>query len=56
MLQGVALKREALYTKAKGVDNLIAEGREWNFHGEDTGQHLHALHPYPAKFIPQFPR
>jgi site-specific DNA-methyltransferase (cytosine-N4-specific) len=55
MLQGLILKREALYTNAKGVDNLIAEGREWNFHDADTGEHLHALHPYPAKFIPQIP-
>lgn len=56
MLQGVAIKREALYTNAQGVDNLIAEGREWNFHGADTREYLHGLHPYPAKFIPQIPR
>jgi site-specific DNA-methyltransferase (cytosine-N4-specific) len=56
VLQGVVLKREALYTNAKDVDNLIADGREWNFHDADTGEHLHGLHPYPAKFIPQIPR
>lgn len=56
MLQGVVFKRKALYTKAKGVENLIADGREWNFHDADTCEHLHALHPYPAKFIPQIPR
>lgn len=29
---------------------------EWDFHKEDTQEHLHALHPYPARFIPQIPR
>ena len=29
---------------------------EWNFSDEDTREHLHALHPYPARFIPQIPR
>lgn len=29
---------------------------EWDFHDENTQEHLHALHPYPAKFIPQIPR
>ena len=28
----------------------------WNFHDEDTQPHLHALHSYPARFIPQIPR
>jgi len=55
VFQGVVPKRKAIYTRAKGVHNLIAEGREWNFHDADTGEHLHGLHPYPAKFIPQIP-
>jgi len=56
VLQGVVMKREAIYTNAKGVRKLHAEGQEWNFHDADTGEHLHSLHPYPAKFIPQIPR
>lgn len=28
---------------------------EWDFHGENTQHHLHAIHPYPARFIPQIP-
>lgn len=56
MLQSVVLKREAIYTNAKGVRNLRVQGREWNFHDADTREHLHGLHPYPAKFIPQIPR
>jgi site-specific DNA-methyltransferase (cytosine-N4-specific) len=27
----------------------------WNFFDADTQQHLHSLHPYPARFIPQIP-
>ncbi len=50
------MKREAIYTNAKGVRKLHAEGQEWNFHDADTREHLHSLHPYPAKFIPQIPR
>jgi DNA modification methylase len=56
VLQGVVMKREAIYTNAKGVRKLHAEGQEWNFHDADTREHLHSLHPYPAKFIPQIPR
>lgn len=32
------------------------KGTDWNFHTEETQPHLHALHPYPARFIPQIPR
>ncbi|KAF5072916.1 DNA methylase [anaerobic digester metagenome] len=30
--------------------------QDWDFHGADTNCHLHGLHPYPARFIPQIPR
>lgn len=50
------MQRKAIYTKAKDVHELINEGRKWNFHDAYTAEHLHALHPYPAKFIPQIPR
>lgn len=29
---------------------------EWDFADEDTQEHLHSIHPYPARFIPQIPR
>lgn len=47
--------RKAIYTR-EDETVLIENGREWNFHEADTQEHLHALHPYPAKFIPQIPR
>lgn len=50
-----ALVRKAIYTR-EDEDALVADGGEWNFHEEDTKEHLHSLHPYPAKFIPQIPR
>ncbi|MEX9873970.1 DNA methyltransferase [Providencia rettgeri] len=49
------LNRKAIYTR-ENEEKLIAEGYEWNFHDEKTTEHLHSLHPYPAKFIPQIPR
>lgn len=49
------LVRKAIYT-TEDVSSLIADGNEWNFHDADTQEHLHTLHPYPAKFIPQIPR
>jgi DNA modification methylase len=49
------LVRKAIYTR-EDEDALVANGWEWNFHEEETNEHLHALHPYPAKFIPQIPR
>jgi site-specific DNA-methyltransferase (cytosine-N4-specific) len=49
------LKRTAIYgvnyEQAKSFKN-----GEWDFHDADTQQHLHALHPYPARFIPQIPQ
>lgn len=50
-----ALTRKAIYTR-ENEDSLVADGGEWNFHEEETKEHLHSLHPYPAKFIPQIPR
>lgn len=49
------LIRKAIYTR-EDEDALILSGKEWNFHEEETTEHLHSLHPYPAKFIPQIPR
>lgn len=49
------IKRKAIYT-SENVDILTKDGIEWNYHDADTQEHLHALHPYPAKFIPQIPR
>ena len=50
------MKRDAIFTSAANVAELISDGEQWNFHDEDTTEHLHGLHPYPAKFIPQIPR
>ncbi|MGF9760544.1 DNA methyltransferase [Microvirga sp. 0TCS3.31] len=47
--------RKAIYTR-EDEEVLTHSGRDWNFHSSDTDEHLHALHPYPAKFIPQIPR
>jgi len=49
------LVRKAIYTR-EDEDALVLGGEEWNFHEEETREHLHSLHPYPAKFIPQIPR
>jgi site-specific DNA-methyltransferase (cytosine-N4-specific) len=49
------LIRKAIYTR-EDEDALILAGEHWNFHEEETKEHLHSLHPYPAKFIPQIPR
>lgn len=49
------MARKAIYTE-ENVHDLIDNGRDWNFHDEETKEHLHTLHPYPAKFIPQIPR
>ena len=51
----MTLVRKAIYTR-EDENQLIADGNEWNFHEELTKEHLHSLHPYPAKFIPQIPR
>jgi len=48
-------ERTAIYLTSKAKTGYLENG-EWDFHDEDTQQHLHALHPYPARFIPQIPR
>jgi DNA modification methylase len=50
------MDRRAIYTRAVNQADLHREGREWNFHDANTDEHLHGLHPYPAKFIPQVAR
>jgi len=50
-----AALRKAIYTR-EDEESLALDGHVWNFHDEGTGEHLHSLHPYPAKFIPQIPR
>ena len=44
------MEREAIYS-----DEIVKdiETTEWDFIGEDTQMHLHSLHPYPARMIPQ---
>jgi site-specific DNA-methyltransferase (cytosine-N4-specific) len=46
--------RSAVYSDVNSKQHV--NGSDWDFHGENTQQHLHALHPYPARFIPQIPR
>lgn len=48
-------KRTAIYHINEALAKLPVDS-EWDFHEEDTQEHLHALHPYPARFIPQIPR
>lgn len=45
--------RKAIYSKFNNDENGSSE---WDFHEEDTQEHLHTIHPYPARFIPQIPR
>ena len=49
------MQRKAIYTR-EDEKVLTESGRKWNFHDAETQEHLHVLHPYPAKFIPQIPR
>lgn len=48
------IERKAIYTKDAAI--LKRAKIDWDFHEEETQPHLHALHPYPARFIPQIPR
>jgi len=48
-------KRTAIYHINEALAKLPVDS-EWDFHEEDTQEHLHALHPYPARFIPQIPQ
>ena len=47
--------KKAIYSR-KQSDLPYQDGTDWNFHSAETQPHLHALHPYPARFIPQIPR
>ena len=49
------LKRKAVYSNFD-PQNHQSEDNGWDFHDENTQEHLHVLHPYPARFIPQVPR
>lgn len=44
--------RDAIYTDAP-IE--IIGPTDWDFIGEDTQQHMHSIHPYPARMIPQIP-
>jgi site-specific DNA-methyltransferase (cytosine-N4-specific) len=46
-------KRTSIYGK---LNSHHQSSSEWDFDGEVTQEHLHSLHPYPARFIPQIPR
>ncbi|WKG33406.1 DNA methyltransferase [Priestia aryabhattai] len=48
-------ERTAIYSLGD-VSKFRDSGEEWNFNDEATQTHLHSIHPYPAKFIPQIPR
>ena len=45
--------RKDIYTAA-ALETI--ESTEWDFIGAKTQQHLHSLHSYPARMIPQIPR
>ncbi len=49
------INRKAIYGTNGKTEEHLTNG-DWDFHDEDTQQHLHALHPYPARFVPQIPR
>lgn len=49
------LKRKAVYSSVD-PKNYETEDSGWDFHKENTREHLHVLHPYPARYIPQIPR
>jgi site-specific DNA-methyltransferase (cytosine-N4-specific) len=49
------MKRTAIYSDAN-IKDLKNLGADWAFADEQTKENLHAIHPYPAKFIPQIPR
>jgi hypothetical protein len=40
------LIRKAIYTR-EDEDALVLGGEEWNFHEEETKEHLHSLHGWP---------
>ncbi|MBN1874933.1 MAG: hypothetical protein JXA33_11940 [Anaerolineae bacterium] len=48
------VKRTAIYGVLSDEGNGVQD-EGWDFPDADTQQHLHSLHPYPARFIPQIP-
>lgn len=46
------MERSAIYSKYKDING---ESNDWDFNGEETQRHMHTIHPYPAKMIPQIP-
>jgi len=46
-------ERKAIYGTYSDLD---VHSNEWDFSEENTQEHLHSIHPYPARFIPQIPR
>lgn len=50
-----ARTRKAIYSRKEPAIRQC-DDTDWNFHSAKTQPHLHALHPYPARFIPQIPR
>jgi len=49
------MKPSSCQQKRRDIISRLAK-RDWNFPNEIGGNGLFALHPYPAKFIPQIPR
>ncbi len=49
------MARQAIYTDAN-LEELIEQGKDWEFPGSKSDQLLHGIHPYPAKFIAEIPR
>ena len=48
------VRRTSVYGSLNG-HRRKHDDREWDFHGVNTQKHLHSIHPYPARFIPQIP-
>lgn len=55
-MRPVPASRPAIFTSGAEGDWVVGPEGEWDFHNNHTAEYLHALHPYPAKFIPQIPR
>lgn len=54
--------QDSLYVNTEGLPDEEAKTLtmlsevDWTFADADTREHVHGIHPYPAKFIPQIPR
>ena len=49
------VERKSVFSVALNADKNKRD-ESWDFTDADTREHLHTLHPYPARFIPQIPR